>query len=54
MDGKIICAIFFVLSQILVAFVPYRTVPEELKPAYDFVLRYRNKVINRRTILRNS
>ena len=37
----------FILSQILVAFVPYRTVPDNCKPVYDFVLRYRNKVINR-------
>ena len=37
----------FLLSQILVAFVPYRSVPSSVRPAYDFVLRYRNKVINR-------
>ena len=37
----------FLLSQILVSFVPYKTVPDEVRPVYDFVLRYRNKVINR-------
>ena len=39
--------ILFVLSQLLVVFVPYKTVPDSLKPGYDFILRYRNKVINR-------
>lgn len=39
--------ILFVISQILVVFVPYKNVPDDLKPAYDFVLRYRNKIINR-------
>lgn len=37
----------FILSQVLVIFVPYKSVPEDCRPAYDFVLRYRNKVINR-------
>lgn len=37
----------FILSQVLVIFVPYRSVPDGCRPAYDLVLRYRNKVINR-------
>lgn len=37
----------FLLSQFLIIFVPYKTVPDSFKPGYDFVLRYRNKVINR-------
>jgi len=39
--------ILFATSQILVVFVPYKSVPDGVKPAYDFILRYRNKVINR-------
>ena len=39
--------LLFLTSQFLVIFVPYKTVPDSFKPAYDFVLRYRNKVINR-------
>ena len=37
----------FLVSQVLVVFVPYKTVPDSCKPVYDFVLRHRNKVINR-------
>ena len=39
--------VLFVTSQILVVFVPYKTVPDTLKPGYDFILRYRNKLITR-------
>ena len=45
---SLVCGVFlFVLSQVLVVFVPYKNVPDSVKPGYDFVLRYRNKVINR-------
>lgn len=39
--------LLFLISQFLVIFVPYKNVPDNFKPGYDFVLRYRNKVINR-------
>ncbi|MCM8534796.1 MAG: phospholipase D-like domain-containing protein [Lentisphaeraceae bacterium] len=37
----------FLFSQLVVVFVPYGSVPTELRPVYDGILKYRNKVVNR-------
>lgn len=39
--------ISFLVAQAIVTLIPYNKVPEKAKPAYTFVLRYRNKVLNR-------